>query len=68
MPRTPSDTPKDKLTLSIDKDVKRRFDFVSKWHGLSMSQVATELFEEWLKENTPPGLLELEQRAKGGSK
>ncbi|AFZ22361.1 hypothetical protein [Allocoleopsis franciscana] len=65
MPRTPSDTPKDKLTLSIDKDVKRRFDFVSKWHGLTMSHVATELFEEWLAKNTPPGLFDKEPAQKG---
>lgn len=55
---------KERLTLSIDKDLKRRFSLVCKWKEFEMSQIAAQLFDEWLEKNTPPGLFDLEPKEK----
>ena len=53
-------TQADRLTLSIDKELKRRFDIVCRWKDLNMSEVAHKLFDEWVQKNAPPGLFDLE--------
>lgn len=53
-------TQADRLTLSIDKELKRRFDIVCRWKDLNMSEVAQKLFDEWVQKNAPPGLFDLE--------
>lgn len=58
MPRI---TRTERLTLSMDKDLKRRFDVVCSWKEVSMSQIAGQLIEQWLEENTPPGLFDLQK-------
>lgn len=46
----------------MDKELKRRFDIVCSWKEVSMSQIAGELIEEWLKKNTPPGLFDSKEK------
>lgn len=53
----------ERLTISIDKELKRRFDIVCRWKDLNMSQVAEELFDDWVQENAPPGLFDLEKES-----
>ena len=53
----------ERLTISIDKELKRRFDIVCRWKDFNMSQVAEELFDNWVQENAPPGLFDLEKEA-----
>jgi hypothetical protein len=54
-------TQADRLTLSIDRELKRRFDIVCRWKDLNMSEVAQKLFDEWVQKNAPPGLFDLER-------
>ncbi len=53
---------RERLTISIDGELKRRFDIVCRWKNQNMSEVAQELFTEWIGENAPPGLFELETK------
>lgn len=59
MPRI---TRTERLTVSMDKELKRRFDIVCSWKEVSMSQIAGELIEEWLERNTPPGLFDAKEK------
>ncbi len=48
----------DRLTISIDATLKRQFDTICTWKGVSMSDVAQSLIAEWVKTNAPPGIFE----------
>jgi antitoxin component of RelBE/YafQ-DinJ toxin-antitoxin module len=52
---------KDRLTISIDANLKRQFDTVTTWKGLNMSDVTQSLIADWVKANAPPGILEENQ-------
>lgn len=39
------------MHISIADDIKKRFHFSCAIRGLKMSQVVTELIEQWLKAN-----------------
>ncbi|WP_313890600.1 plasmid partition protein ParG [Aetokthonos hydrillicola] len=53
----------DRLTVSIDSDLKRQFDTICTWKGLNMSDVTQLLISDWVKSNAPPGLLTSEEQA-----
>jgi antitoxin component of RelBE/YafQ-DinJ toxin-antitoxin module len=48
----------ERLNLSMDENLKRRFNTVCTWKGVNMSDVAHELIERWVEENAPPGLFD----------
>ncbi|PAX59973.1 plasmid partition protein ParG [Brunnivagina elsteri] len=48
----------ERLTLSMEEKLKRRFNTVCTWKGINMSDVAHELIERWVEENAPPGLFD----------
>jgi antitoxin component of RelBE/YafQ-DinJ toxin-antitoxin module len=64
----PRKTRTERLTLSMDANLKRRFNTVCTWKGLNMSDVAHELIAQWLEENTPPGLFEESQESSSDPK
>lgn len=51
----------ERLNLSMEEKLKRRFNTVCTWKGVNMSDVAHELIEKWVEENAPPGLLNQEE-------
>ena len=51
----------ERLTLSMEEKLKRRFNTVCTWKGINMSDIAHELIEKWVEENAPPGLLSQEE-------
>jgi hypothetical protein len=59
----PRKTRTERLTLSMEENLKRRFNTVCTWKGLNMSDVTHELITQWLEENTPPGLFEDSQES-----
>ncbi len=46
----------ERLNLTMDENLKRRFNLVCTWKGVNMSDVAQELIEDWVDKNAPPGL------------
>jgi hypothetical protein len=48
----------ERLNLSMDENLKRRFNTLCTWKGVNMSDVTHELIERWVEENTPPGLFD----------
>ncbi len=50
----------ERLNLSMEEKLKRRFNTVCTWKGVNMSDIAHELIEKWVEENAPPGLLSQE--------
>jgi hypothetical protein len=52
----------DRLTISIDPDLKRQFDALCRWKGTNMSEVAQSMIADWVKANAPPGLLSPEDK------
>jgi hypothetical protein len=52
----------DRLTISIDPDLKRQFDALCRWKGTNMSEVAQSMISDWVKANAPPGLLSSEDK------
>lgn len=54
----------DRLTISIDADLKRQFDTICTWKGMNMSDVTQTLINDWVKVNAPPGLLNTEDEEK----
>ena len=44
----------ERLNLSMEEKLKRRFNTVCTWKGVNMSDVAHELIEKWVEENAPP--------------
>ncbi|MDJ0733562.1 MAG: plasmid partition protein ParG [Nostocaceae cyanobacterium] len=57
----PRKTRTDRLNLSINENLKRRFNTLCTWKGVNMSDIAHELIEHWVEENTPPGLFNTEE-------
>lgn len=51
------------MHISIADDIKKRFHAVCAIHGLKMSQVITELVEQWLDTNKTN--LMIQQESKG---
>lgn len=56
----PRKTRTERLTLSMDENLKRRFNVLCTWKGVNMSDIAHELIQRWVEENTTPGLFEKE--------
>ena len=46
----------ERLNLSMEEKLKRRFNTVCTWKGVNMSDVAHELIEKWVEENAPPDI------------
>lgn len=44
----------------MDENLKRRFNVLCTWKGVNMSDIAHELIQRWVEENTTPGLFEKE--------
>ncbi|MEB3218383.1 MAG: plasmid partition protein ParG [Nostocales cyanobacterium 94392] len=55
----------ERLTLSMEEKLKRRFNTLCTWKGINMSDIAHELIEKWVEENTPPGLFEQDDESVG---
>ncbi|MBD2255193.1 ribbon-helix-helix domain-containing protein [Nostoc parmelioides] len=52
----------DRLTISIDPDLKRQFDALCRWKGTNMSEVGQAMILDWVKQNAPPGFLDIENK------
>lgn len=52
----------DRLTISIDANIKRQFDVVCRWKNTNMSEVSQALITNWLLANAPEEFLQSEQK------
>jgi hypothetical protein len=54
MPRKKRD---ERLNLTVEETLKRQFEVVCAWKGVSMSEGAQQALAEWVQKNASPELL-----------
>jgi hypothetical protein len=54
--------PRDQFKAYVERDLQRRFKAIVAYQGKDISQVTSELIEEWVKQNEPQMIEELQQR------
>lgn len=60
--------PTDQFKAYIERQLKQRFQAVVIYQGRNMSEVISELIEEWVKENEPQMIEELLQQQQQSDK
>jgi gas vesicle protein len=53
--------PRDQFKAYVDRQLQRRFKAIVAYQGKDISQVISELIEEWVRENEPQMLQELQR-------
>ncbi|PSB14059.1 hypothetical protein C7B61_15835 [filamentous cyanobacterium CCP1] len=54
--------PRDQFKAYVERDLQRRFKAIVAYQGKDISQVISELIEEWVRQNEPRMIEELQQR------
>ncbi|MFB2978121.1 plasmid partition protein ParG [Microseira sp. BLCC-F43] len=64
----PVTVPRDQFKAYVERQLQRRFKAIVAYQGKDISQVISELIEEWVKENEPQMIEELLQQQQQSDK